>query len=194
MTKKRIILYSKSDIIRLGLERLFAQHNDIIEIVKSVSSNEQLQEAIIGRTPQLILIDPALSGSSTASIISNIRKQYPAIAITALLCSYTDKATLSLFDSVIELHDNLETIIESITNTINSNDTPSTSTGNNEELSARENDIVALVAKGLTNKEIAENLNISIHTVITHRKNISKKTGIKSISGLTMYAILNKLI
>jgi len=48
--------------------------------------------------------------------------------------------------------------------------------------------------KGFSNKEVADNLNISIHTVISHRKNISQKTGIKSQSGLTIYAISNKII
>ena len=55
-------------------------------------------------------------------------------------------------------------------------------------------DVLKLVAKGLTNKEIADELNLSVHTVITHRKNITSKTNIKSISGLTIYAMLNKLI
>ena len=61
-------------------------------------------------------------------------------------------------------------------------------------LSEREKEVVAEVAKGLTNKEIADKLNLSVHTVTTHRKNISKKTGINSISGLTVYAIINKLV
>lgn len=63
-----------------------------------------------------------------------------------------------------------------------------------EELSDREKDIVCAVAKGLSNKEIAEKLFISIHTVITHRKNISKKLSIHSPAGLTVYAILHKLV
>ena len=62
------------------------------------------------------------------------------------------------------------------------------------ELSAREKDVLIQVALGLANKEIADKLFISIHTVITHRKHITDKLGIKSISGLTVYAILNKLI
>jgi len=50
------------------------------------------------------------------------------------------------------------------------------------------------VAKGMLNKEIADFYNISIHTVITHRKNITRKTGIKTVAGLTVYALLNNLI
>jgi DNA-binding CsgD family transcriptional regulator len=61
-------------------------------------------------------------------------------------------------------------------------------------LTEREIDVLKLVSLGNASKEIADKLNISAHTVITHRKNITEKLGIKSISGLTVYAILNKII
>jgi DNA-binding CsgD family transcriptional regulator len=57
-----------------------------------------------------------------------------------------------------------------------------------EILSPREKEVLRLVAQGLMNKEIADNLNIGITTVITHRKNIVEKLGIKTIPGLTVYA------
>ena len=63
-----------------------------------------------------------------------------------------------------------------------------------DELTAREKEILICVAKGMLNKEIAGIYNISIYTVITHRKNITRKTGIKSVAGLTIYALLNNLI
>ncbi len=63
-----------------------------------------------------------------------------------------------------------------------------------EEITSRERDIIRDIALGLSSKEIADKNFISPHTVITHRKNISRKLGIKSISGLTIYAIVNKLI
>lgn len=67
--------------------------------------------------------------------------------------------------------------------------------GNDKEvLSEREKEILVGVATGLINKEIADKYNISIHTVITHRKNITAKTGIKTVAGLTVYALLNGLI
>ncbi len=62
---------------------------------------------------------------------------------------------------------------------------------NDTELSLREIDVLKLVAQGCINKEIADKLNISLNTVLTHRKNITSKLGIKTVSGLTFFAIAN---
>lgn len=63
-----------------------------------------------------------------------------------------------------------------------------------EELSERERDVLIQVVHGLSNKEIADVLFISTHTVISHRKNIARKLKIHSTAGLTIYAIVNKLV
>jgi len=63
-----------------------------------------------------------------------------------------------------------------------------------DELSDREKEILVSVARGMLNKEIADQYSISIYTVISHRKNITRKTGIKTVAGLTVYALLNDLI
>ena len=68
------------------------------------------------------------------------------------------------------------------------------SSAENDPLSQREKEILVCVAKGMLNKEIADQFNLSIYTVITHRKNITRKTGIKTVAGLTVYALLNNLI
>lgn len=62
------------------------------------------------------------------------------------------------------------------------------------ELTPRERDIIIGIVKGMTNKEIADELFISPNTVTTHRRNIVKKLDIHSASGLTVYAIMNKLV
>jgi DNA-binding CsgD family transcriptional regulator len=64
----------------------------------------------------------------------------------------------------------------------------------NRELSSRETDVLQLIVQGYTNKDIADKLNISLNTVLTHRKNITFKLGIKTTSGLTFYAIMNGLV
>jgi len=63
-----------------------------------------------------------------------------------------------------------------------------------EPLSSRESEVLALVAKGLINKEIADRLNISLATVVTHRKNITEKLQMKSVSALTIYAVTHGLV
>ena len=63
-----------------------------------------------------------------------------------------------------------------------------------DPLSQREKEILVCVARGMLNKEIADCFHISIYTVITHRKNITRKIGIKTVAGLTVYALLNNLI
>ena len=83
-------------------------------------------------------------------------------------------------------------IIEDLENLLSRYRPPVPSTANS--LSAREIEVLKLVARGQINKHIADALSISLHTVISHRKNITSKLGIKTVSGLTMYAMLNGLI
>ena len=92
----------------------------------------------------------------------------------------------------IWLHDDQNQIVEKVRAVINSFQ-PEKNTSL-AALTDRETEILKLVALGNANKEMADKLNISTHTVVTHRKNITEKLGIKSISGLTVYAILNKII
>ena len=112
--------------------------------------------------------------------------------MVAIIYSFFDNEILSQFDAEIGINDNNTRIINKLQTL--KNDTASKSKTESESLSDRENEILVAIAKGMTNKEIAEKYYISIHTVISHRKNIVKKTGIKTVSGLTVYALLNNLI
>lgn len=68
---------------------------------------------------------------------------------------------------------------------------PAVPLSDEHELSAREVEVLRLVVRGLINKEIADRLHISLTTVISHRKNITEKLGIKSVPGLTIYAVMH---
>lgn len=65
---------------------------------------------------------------------------------------------------------------------------------NSEQLSEREKDVVICIVQGMSNKEVADHLFISVNTVITHRRNIARKLQIHSPAGLTIYAIVNNLV
>jgi len=99
----------------------------------------------------------------------------------------------STFD-IIYLNDKEPQLIKNIKRNIALSEKQERQDVEGGSLSEREQDVIREIALGRTNKEIADNLFISAHTVITHRKNITRKLGIKSVSGLTVYAILNKII
>ena len=113
-------------------------------------------------------------------------------ALLALTHSNYEESVLRQYDECIGIYDNTARIIQKLRNAIEENSKNPKNELN--ELSAREKDILAAVALGKTNKEIADEFNISVYTVISHRRNISQKLGINSIPGLTVYAIMNKLV
>lgn len=97
----------------------------------------------------------------------------------------THATTSNAIISILEDEDSIASKLESAITDDDSKDL------DKEGLTAREIDVLRLIALGHSNKEMADKLCISAHTVMSHRKNITEKLGIKSISGLTVYAILN---
>lgn len=93
---------------------------------------------------------------------------------------------------ILSTTDTLENIVEQIELALSTNLTTEDVASN--ELSAREVQVLQLVVSGAINKEVADRLNISFNTVLTHRKNITAKLGIKTISGLTLYSLMNGYI
>ena len=133
-----------------------------------------------------------LLGFNCQSMVSQWVKENPQLVRIALVTVYTDESALKGFDGIIGINDSKLKIINKLNQIAQSTD--KNEKPDDVELSKREIDVLVAVAKGLMNKEIADQMNISIHTVISHRKNITRKTGIKSVSGLTVYALLNNLI
>lgn len=117
---------------------------------------------------------------------------------TILLIDDTEQSGSFSSQNYITVRSPQETLIEQLQMLLTADATNAasgqTAEGSNKELSARETDVLQLIVKGITNKEIADKLNISLNTVLTHRKNITAKLGIKTVSGLTFYAIMNGLI
>ncbi|MBQ7550573.1 MAG: response regulator transcription factor [Bacteroidales bacterium] len=192
MGKIRILLIESSPIVVQGLQALI-QSGGRMEVVAVAHSLERIQERLVLNNPDVVILNPLLLDYSKRLIFRSLFQDKPNMPILALVYSYFDKQWLGSFDGVIEIEDDrfhLEKKIEEVVSAAN---------GRNDnlevyELSDREREVLIELAKGLMNKEIAAKLHISIHTVVTHRKNIVRKTGIKSAAGLAVYALLNNLL
>lgn len=192
MKMTKILIAEASPIISAGLSSYFNDMNQIT-VVSVVDNIDDLQDKIIVHNPDILIINPMMLGYMFNAFVRQMTQNYPDVSRVALVASYVDRNILKSFKEVIELNDNKQKVINKILNLQNSNE-DSSSQNESVDLSNREVDVLVCVAKGMTNKDISDMLNISVHTVVTHRKNIVKKTGIKSVSGLTVYALLNNLV
>lgn len=186
-----IIIAEPSAIVFEGLVAIFLK-SGLKHHVSKVDSLDEIQQLYLKRKCELILVNPALIQNNIKTY-NLLKTQLPNTQWMALVFAYYSQYLLSQFDAVITISDTPEMIVSMISRAVNSNN-PQEQTPLLDVLSDREVDVLKLLASGLANKEIADKLNISINTVITHRKNISQKTGIKSVSGLTIYAVLKKLV
>lgn len=188
----KIIIAESSPIISSGLSSFFNDMNQIA-VASIVDNIDDLQDKIIMHSPDVLIINPMMLGCMLNTFVKQMTQNHPNINRVALVTSYVDKNILKNFKEVVELNDNKQKVINKMLNLQNNND-ETYAQNESVDLSNREVDVLVCVAKGMTNKDISDMLNISVHTVITHRKNIVKKTGIKSVSGLTVYALLNNLV
>lgn len=190
-TKIKILLIENSPILIEGTSNILRSLGNI-EISKVVPNCDKALTLLTGYAPSIIIADTRLLGYQTAQFINTCKEKNTSIAIVALQTNFISQEQLDLFDGTISIEDNIQSI-QSKLKTVLSPETEKEG-NDNFDLSIREKEVLVAVAKGKTNKEIADELNISIHTVMTHRKNITGKTGIKSISGLTVYALINNLV
>ncbi|MBQ4205055.1 MAG: response regulator transcription factor [Bacteroidales bacterium] len=187
----RVIICEASEIITAGLYEII-QGMDGFDVVARLDTPECLSEKIIATDSNILIINPNLLGFSDRYLPQQLIKEYPQFTIIALVTAYIELPALKSYNGVIEINDPKQKVIAKMKQFAQDNDKQEKT--EDVELSKREIDVLVAVAKGMMNKEIADQMNISIHTVISHRKNITRKTGIKSVSGLTVYALLNNLI
>ena len=189
---KKIIIVEPSPIVSAGLASYFDDMKQV-SIVSQLDRIDRMEEKLAAYNPDILIINPLLIAYDTNEHFLKICRDFSNVIPVALVTSYVDTCILKQFKDVIEINDSKQKVVTKIFNLFSDNklaqDKPES-----VELSNRETDVLVALVKGLTNKEISDKLYISVHTVITHRKNIVRKTGIKSVSGLTVYALLNNLV
>ena len=188
----RIVIAEPSTMLRIGLEQLLQELPDA-EVVFSTDNLNSLYARINALRPDILIVNPLLFDYAKRATLRAEFDQLPNLRLVGLITSYIESQHQRQFSGIIELNDDFQRVKSTLNQVANSiqtdNDEPDT-----DPLSDREKDVLVCLSKGLKNNEIADQLNISVHTVITHRKNIVRKTGIKSVAALTVYAILNNLI
>lgn len=191
-TNQRIIIIEPSTIVFAGLQSIIERMH-IAESIYHVTELDTITQKLAQLRADIIIVNTAVFGFHKNLSIKSIFKDCTHASIIAFVSQYSDSQFLKQFDDIIDIYDDAQTISAKIRHIIEQDTIDITET-DSTELSEREQEVLIAVVKGLINKEIASTLNISIHTVMSHRKNITRKTGIKSISGLTVYALFNNLI
>lgn len=188
----KIIIVESSYILYQGLRKALITCDLNAEI--SYADDLTEIEKILRKTPDsVVIVNPAIAQFNSKSF-QYLRKNFTDTFWLAFSYQLFDEQLLTQFDAQININDTPNKIGETIHALLKSDDQNNQATNNEKLLSEREIEVLKQLALGLSSKEIAEKLNISINTAITHRKNISQKTGIKTVSGLTIYAVVNKYI
>lgn len=183
---KLVVISTPSYIIKKGLNAIIEDIEDVelifLDNLSSVSHHLETLEL------RCVIIDQTLiEDNHERNLFFQLKKETVFIALT------TDQKCLpgqKRFDYKINYDADKEKVVPILEQILQRKESPDKTT----LLSERETDVLKLVALGFTNQQIADELFISKHTVISHRKNITSKLGIKTVSGLTVYAVLNNLI
>lgn len=185
----RITIAESSEIIRRGLVSILKAIGTLQAEVNEVGEAEQLKNSLNWQRPEILVINPVML---SVMPLPHIKKEVAEadLKCVALLTSLADSSVTRSFDEVFTLYDSGEQIADKLTRLMGKTEVDK----RHESLSQREKEVIVCVVKGMTNKQIADKLCLSAHTVVTHRRNISAKLDIHSTAGLTIYAIVNKLV
>jgi DNA-binding NarL/FixJ family response regulator len=216
MKKIKVLLADDHKLIRDGIESMLL-HTEDIEVIGSVSSGEEAVNEVRLNRPDVILMDIMMGGmtgveatrwvkelDSTVKVVlvtMEISKEYVSAGIKSGVDGYLpkdiDKETL--LEAIRTVHGGgrffNEAIMKLVFEDFYSNEKLKSSDKKlPNDLTKREYEILAQVASGKSNKELAEILFISIKTVETHKTNILEKLGLKNSTELVKYAIKNNII
>ncbi len=188
-TTIRIAIAEPSPIIRLGLEAQLKKLPRCKVLVSFLA--EDLKREVSDTLPlvsaDIYILNPLLCGLRPRTLLP----QGSDAKVVALSYGTTDEALLRGYDAVLPITSSTQELSALIDKFIEIEDNKSEVS---QDLTSREREILVCVVKGMTNKQIAEQLFLSQYTVITHRRNIGQKLNIKSPSALTLYAMMHNLI
>jgi len=214
--KLRILIADDYDIAREGIRALIERQADW-EVCGSVGNGGEALEKATELKPDIVILDMTMPELNGVDAAVQIKRQLPNTEILMLTAHESDNLIWQAFDAGIksyvlksDAHHFLVEAIESLSrhkpyvtakvseilfsNVINRAESRHGDAEPGHRLTARERQVVQLVAEGKSNKEIGNALGISLRTAENHRANILRKLNLDSVAGLVRYAIRNKMI
>ena len=213
----KILVADNSQLIRHGFRCILSDRKDFI-VKADVSCKEELEIALSDFSPELLVIDHLSMGFRLKEIV-DIKRKYKSLKILGLTTFPEKDIIFQAFSAGVSSYllkeCDKEEIIEAIHTTVGGDRficgkilsvltaeeeikmNPAQvklSTCEGSVVTERELDIIRLIAEGYSNKQIADKLFLSQHTVNTHRKNVMAKLGVNNTAGVVMYAVKNNLL
>lgn len=187
----KIAIAEPSVIIRGGISKVLSRINDFRIQNFEIETSDVLFNYLKSGVPDVLILNPVYwPNIDVVKLKCDLHLE--KLKVLAITSSAIDVNLLKNFDGEISLFDNIEQINSKLHQLFTTEDVANSDDYGN--LTPREREIIIAVVKGMTNKEIADSLSLSAHTVISHRRNIARKLEIHSTAGLTIYAIVNKLV
>lgn len=210
MPKARVLLVDDHVVVRQGLKALFADEADI-EVIGEASNGREALEFLENREPDVVLMDISMPGLNGIEATRQIQQRHPAVKVVVLSMHANEEYVFQVLQAgasgyVLKQSDSLEvvsairaavaggsflsppisrTVIEDYLRRAQARGRGSDA----EQLTSREREVLQLLAEGKSNRDIADELSISIKTVETHRANMMTKLGLSSKTELVKYAL-----
>ncbi|HJN06743.1 MAG TPA: LuxR C-terminal-related transcriptional regulator, partial [Bacteroidales bacterium] len=174
---KKVIVVSNAFLLSSGIENLTLELRSMLVDHVYNGSEKNLYEKLISNKPEFIIIDPESVSEILIPLLRKLNEEKD-IKVIGLVSSNTNDNINSRFKFTLNTQDNKYKLIEALQQIVGKDDDDKTD--NEQLISKREIEILRNLTLGLTNQEIADKLFLSVHTVMTHRKKITRKLGIKS--------------
>ena len=191
MKRYNVGILSPSHIVISGLCSLQEQIKEMAFTFISLNDND-IESQITKHHLVAVIADPLSKSFHQLIELRNENEKSKSIPLITISSSLLPNDLSEIADARLSIYDSPATIIQTIQTLVSShvNEVEDART----DLTPREKEIVVGIVKGLSNKEIAQEINVSVNTVMTHRRNIASKLQIHSPAGLTIYAIVSKLV